>query len=95
MYDVNHDGCHKFRLVADGKFTDIPDESVYSGVVYLHGIFLLVFLSVINEVGTWDTYIGNKYLEANTLDKVDIISVTEFDDREFHIIIFSKALYII
>ena len=38
MYDVNHDRHHKTRLVPDGHLTDIPGESVYSGVVYLCGI---------------------------------------------------------
>jgi hypothetical protein len=33
IYDVKHDGRHKARLVADGHLTDIPVDSVYSGVV--------------------------------------------------------------
>jgi hypothetical protein len=35
VYDCKHDGRHKARLVADGHLTDIPLESVYSGVVSL------------------------------------------------------------
>jgi ADP-heptose:LPS heptosyltransferase len=35
IYDVKHNGRHKARLVADGHLTNIPAESVYSGVVTL------------------------------------------------------------
>ena len=35
VFDVKHDGRHKGRLVADGHLTEIPLESVYSGVVSL------------------------------------------------------------
>ena len=37
VYAVKHDGRHKARLVADGHLTDVPLESVYSGVVSLRG----------------------------------------------------------
>ncbi len=35
IYAVKHDGRHKARMVADGHLTDIPLDSVYSGVVSL------------------------------------------------------------
>ena len=35
VFDVKHDGRHKARLVADGHLTDVPVDSVYSGVVSL------------------------------------------------------------
>ena len=35
VFDVKHDGRHKACLVADGHLTDVPLESVYSGVVSL------------------------------------------------------------
>jgi hypothetical protein len=35
VYDVKHDGRHKASLVADGHLTDIPLDSVYSGVISL------------------------------------------------------------
>ena len=38
IYDVKHDGRHRARLVADGHLTDLPTESVYSGVVSLRGL---------------------------------------------------------
>ena len=43
VFDVKHDGRHKGHLVADGHLTDIPVDSVYSGVVSLRGFRLLVF----------------------------------------------------
>jgi hypothetical protein len=41
VYDVKHDGRHKARLVADGHLTDIPLDSVYSGLVSLRGFRLV------------------------------------------------------
>ena len=48
VYDVKHNGRHKARYVADGHKTDIPLESVYSGVVTLRGLRLVVFLEELN-----------------------------------------------
>ena len=92
-YDVNHDGRHKARLVADGHLTDIPVESVHYGVFYLRGIRILVFITDINKMETWAKNIGNGYLDEKTLKKVYIIAGTEVFDRKGHILIISKALY--
>ena len=35
IYAIKHDNRHKTRMVADGHLTNIPIESVYSGVVGL------------------------------------------------------------
>ena len=93
VYDVKHDGRHKARLVADGHLTDIPLESVYSGVVSLRGIRLLTFISELNGLDLWATDIGNAYLEANTKEKVCILAGPEFGNREGHILVIHKALY--
>jgi len=66
VFDVKHDGRHKACLVADGHLTDIPLESVYSGVVSLHGLRIVLFLAELNHLETWATDIGNAYLEADT-----------------------------
>jgi hypothetical protein len=84
VYDVKHDGRHKARLVADGHLTDVPLESVYSGVVSLRGIRLLTFISELNKLDLWATDIGNAYLEANTKEKVCILAGPEFGTREGH-----------
>ena len=45
VFAVKHDGRHKARLVADGHLTDVPIDSVYSGVVSLRGLRLIIFLA--------------------------------------------------
>ena len=35
VYDVTHDGRHRARMVAAGHLTEVPVESVYSGVISL------------------------------------------------------------
>ena len=44
IFDVIHDERHQARLVADGRLTDIPVDSIYSGVVSLCGFIILLFL---------------------------------------------------
>ena len=93
VFDVKHDGRHKARLVADGHLTDVPVESVYSGVVSLRGFRLVLFLAELNKLETWATDIGNAYLEAETAEKVYIEAGPEFGDRYGHLLIIRKALY--
>ncbi len=93
VFDVKHDGCHKSWLVADGHLTKISLDSVYSGVVSLHGIRLLVFLAKLNDLDLWTTNIGNTYLEAKTQEKVYIIAGPKFGELKGHTLIIFKALY--
>jgi hypothetical protein len=51
-------------------------------VVRLRGFRLVVFLGELNEMDVWATDIGNAYLEAFTSEKVYIIAVPEFKERE-------------
>jgi hypothetical protein len=44
IFDVKHDGRHKAQVVANGNLTDVPLESVYSGVVSLRGLRTCIFL---------------------------------------------------
>jgi hypothetical protein len=64
VYDVKHDVRRKARLVADGHLTDIPLDSVYSGVMSLRGFRLILFLAELNNLQQWATDMGNSYLEA-------------------------------
>jgi hypothetical protein len=71
VFDVKHDGRKKAtedqkkaRLVADGHLTDIPIDSVYSGVVSLRVFRLVLFLAELNSLQLWATDIGNAYLEV-------------------------------
>ena len=50
VYDVNHGGSHKFRLVDYKDLTDITVDSVYSGVIYLYGIQPLVPIAETNKM---------------------------------------------
>jgi Reverse transcriptase (RNA-dependent DNA polymerase) len=93
VFDIKHDGRHKARLVADGHLTDIPIDSVYSGVVSLRGFRLVLFLAELNDLQLWATDTGNAYLEAYTTEKVYIKAGPEFGEREGHILVISKALY--
>ena len=93
VFAVKHDGRHKARLVADGHLTDIPIESVYSGVVSLRGLRIVLFLAELNGLESWTTDIGNAYLEAKTKEKVYIIAGPEFGSLEGHILVIHKALY--
>jgi Reverse transcriptase (RNA-dependent DNA polymerase) len=93
VFDVKHDGRHRSRLVADGHLTDIPIDSVYSGVVSLWGFRLILFLAELNDLQLWATDIGNAYLEAYNTEKVYIIAGPEFGERQGHNLVISKALY--
>ena len=48
IYDVKHDSRHNVGYVADGHKTDIPLESIYSGVVNLRSLIIVVFLAELN-----------------------------------------------
>ena len=93
IYAVKHDGRHKARMVADGHLTDIPVESVYSGVVSLRGLRIVMFLAELNDLDTCATDIGNAYLEAHTKEKVCFIAGKEFGELAGHLLIIDKALY--
>jgi hypothetical protein len=93
IYAVKHDSRHKARLVADGHLTDIPVDSVYSGVVSLKGLRMLLFLAELNNLQTWATDIGNAYLEATTSEKVYVVAGPEFGELRGHTMIIFKALY--
>ena len=93
VFDVKHDGRHKARLVADGHLTDIPVDSVYSGIVSLRGLRLIIFLAELNSLKLWSTDIGNAYLEAKMLEKVYITASPEFKGKEGHTLVVYKALY--
>jgi hypothetical protein len=93
VFDCKHDGRHKARMVADGHLTEVPLESVYSGVVSLRGLRTLVFLAELNGLETWATDIGNAYLEAATKERVYIIAGPEFGELEGHTLVIFKALY--
>ena len=93
VFDVKHDGCHRACLVADGHLTKVPLESVYSGVVSLHGLCLFLLIAEMNSLDVWATDITSAYLEAFTDEKVCIIAGPEFKELQGHLLIIRRALY--
>ena len=72
VYDCKHDGRHKARLVASGNLTEVPLESVYSGVVSLRSLRLVLFIAELNGLEVWGADVGNAYLEAKTKERLVI-----------------------
>ena len=93
VYNVKHDGRHKARFVAGGHLTDVPLESVYSGVVSLRALRLVLFLAELNGLDLFAADVGNAYLEAKTKEKVCFVAGEAFGDYAGHILIIHKALY--
>ena len=93
IFAVKHDGWHKVRCVADGHLTEVPVDSVYSGVVSLRGLRMMLFIAELSGLNTWATDNGNAYLEATTSERVFIIDGTEFGEWAGHTLLISKALY--
>jgi hypothetical protein len=65
VYDVKHDGRHKSRMVAGGHRTEMPVDSVYSGVVTLAGVRIVTFLAEHNDMELWGTDVGNALLNVS------------------------------
>jgi hypothetical protein len=78
--------------LVDGHLTDIPLDSVYSGVVSLRGFHMVLFVAELDHLNIWATDIGNAYLKADTSDKAYVIAGPEFKDCEGHTHIISKAV---
>jgi len=93
VYDVKHDGCHKARLVAGGHLTDVPIESVYSGVVSLRSLRIVIFLAELNGLEVHAADVGNAYLEARTKEKVYIVCGPGLGKLEGQRLIIAKAIY--
>ena len=93
VYDIKHDGCHQAHMVAAGHLTEVPIESMYSGVISLHGIRLMIFLAKLNWMETWGTYISTEYLETLTKEKLFVKAGPEFGNLEGHTLLVHKAFY--
>ena len=93
IYDIKHDTRYKTRCVAEVNLTEVPTDSVYSGVVSLFGLYLMVFLDEPNKLDTWAIVIGNIYLEAKTSEQVYITAGQEFGEKQRNTLIIYKSLY--
>ena len=72
VFEVEHDGRHKVRMVAGGHLTDTLIDSACAGVVSLQGLRMCVFLAELNGLVPHATDVGNAHLEATTREKVCI-----------------------
>ena len=93
VYAVKHDGRYKSRIVAGGHMTQVPLESVYSGVVSLRGVRFVIFLAELNDLELYQTDVGNAYLESYTREKVWVIGGPELHELKDHVLIIVKSLY--
>ena len=93
VYNVKHYRWHKARLVANGNLTDVPIDSVYSGVVSLRGFYMCLFIAELNGLQSYATDIGNAYLEGFTNERLYVKAGKEFGDQEGHLLIVSRSLY--
>lgn len=80
-------------MAANGHLTNIPVDSVYSGVASLRGFRLLVFLAELNELKTWRTDISSAYLELYTKENVCILAEPEFEHLSGYRLLASRSLY--
>ena len=93
VFDIKYDGRFKCRLVADGNMTDVPVDSVYSGVVSLRGFRMCLFVAELNGLQSYATDITSAYLESYTTERLYVKAGNEFGDLAGHHLIVSKALY--
>ena len=73
--------------------TDPCKDSAYSGVILLRTLSLTLFIGDLNGIKEMVCDIGNACLETYNKEKVYIIAVLEFKDKEGHMLIIEKVLY--
>ena len=93
VYNCRHDGRYRARMVADGYLTDIPVDSVYSGVVSLRRFIMQLFLTELNGLKIWGIDISSAYLENFTKEKCCILAGNEFGPLKDQRLVISKSLY--
>ena len=87
VFDVQHCGKFKARLVADGHLSKEPNETVCSGVVSLRNLRLAMFLGELNDLQPWASDVGNVYLQALTKEKLYIVADPGFEKSQGHVLV--------
>ena len=64
VFDVKFDLSCKARLVADGNWTDIVREDIYSGVVVMDTVTLGFTLGDLNDLKCCAGDVGNAFLNG-------------------------------
>ena len=93
--DIKYDTRHKARYVADGNLTEVPLDSVCYGLVSLRGLHMMIFLTELNHLDTWEIDIGNAYFEAKTSEHIHITAGQEFREKQENTLIKYKSLYVL
>ena len=93
VFDVKFDGRRKARLVADGNWTDVPKEDVYSGVVGLDTVRLGFQLAALNDLVVCAADVGTAFLHGYTREKAYIVAGPEFEGLEGLPLIIRRGIY--
>ena len=94
VFDVKFDLRAKARLVADGNWTDLVREDIYSGVVGMETVRMGFTLGELNGLKCCAGDVGNAFLNGYTREKIFIIAGPEFGpELEGKILIVVRSLY--
>ena len=94
IFEIKMDFTRKARLVAGGHKTAPPEQLTYSSVVSRESVRMGFLLAALNDVDIVAADVGNAYLNAETKEKVYIITGPEFgplDQGKVAVIV--RALY--
>ena len=94
IFEIKMDFTRKARLVAGGHKTAPPTELTYSSVVSRESVRIGFLLAAMNDVDIVAADVGNAYLNAETKEKVYIITGPEFGALEQgKVAVIVRALY--
>ena len=94
VFAVKFDLRAKARLVADGNWTDILKEDVYSGVVGMETVRMGFTIGELNNLQCCAGDVGNAFLNGYTREHVYIVAGPEFGpELEGQILILVRSLY--
>ncbi len=94
VFDVKFDLRAKARLVADGNWTEIGKEDIYSGVVGMETVRLGFTLGDLNGLKCCAGDVGNAFLNGYTREKIYIVAGPEFGpELEGRVLIVVRSLY--
>ena len=94
VFDVKFDLRYKARLVADGNWTDLVKEDIYSGVVGMETVRMGFTLGDLNGLKCVAGDVGNAFLNGYTKEKIYIVAGPEFGPAlAGRILIIVRSLY--
>ena len=93
VFDVKFDGRRKARLVADGNWTEVLKEDIYSGVVGLDTVHLGFQLAAMNDLLVCAADVGTAFFHGFTRKKVYIVAGSEFEGLEGKPLIIHCGIY--